>query len=415
MHSDVLVFHPGTQHSWQTALALQQLDRLTCFATSIFYDPDKWPYRAERYLPGPLARRAHAEFRRFSHPSLNPKLVRTTGFAEWLERAARRKGYRNLATRIDNFGNRQFARALEADIRSDRPFALWGYDNVSLAPFTAAKEVGRTCILDRTNGDLREYNQIMDGVFEEYPEFFLSKDYHIPADRLARNDREYALADVILTGSPFAASTVRKHVTDRAAAERVRVLNYCFDEKLFGAQPEPAERRRDEPLRFLFVGQAGVRKGIHLVLKVFERIPKSAATLKIVGDLQVPPAVFARYADRVTYVPTVARADIPALMANADVLLFPSYFEGSALSLIEGLASGMALIQSANAGCGVTPDTGLLLPELNEQALYDAVMTAIDDRQKVQGWRSKAQAEATNYSFARYRESIGRLLESLPD
>jgi glycosyltransferase involved in cell wall biosynthesis len=414
MSAPVAVFHPGTQHSWQTALALQQLGQLAFYATSIFYQPDRWPYRVERHAPARLRARLHAEFRRFSHPALDPSLVRTSGVAEWAERIAFRGGFRQLAKRIDGYGNRVFARTLEGEIRSARRFMLWGYDNSSLGPFTTAKGQGRTCILDRTNGDFREYNAIMDGVYDAYPEFFLSKDYHIPADRLAQNDREYALADVILTGSPFAAATVRKHVTDRSAADRVRVLNYCFDEKLFGAQPAPAERRRDEPLRFLFVGQAGVRKGIHLVLKVFERIPKSAATLKIVGDLQVPPAVFARYADRVTYVPTVARADVPALMTDADVLLFPSYFEGSALSLIEGLASGMALIQSANAGCGVTPKTGSLLPELTERALYDAVMTAIDDRQKVQSWRAHAQAEASNYSFARYRESIGVLLEELP-
>jgi hypothetical protein len=33
------VFHPGTQHSWQTALAFQEAGTLAWFATSIFYDP----------------------------------------------------------------------------------------------------------------------------------------------------------------------------------------------------------------------------------------------------------------------------------------------------------------------------------------------------------------------------------------
>jgi glycosyltransferase involved in cell wall biosynthesis len=415
MPTPVAVFHPGTQHSWQTALALQQLGRLAFYATSIFYQPERWPYRIERYAPAGLRAHLHAEFRRFAHPALDTALVETSGVSEWAERIAFRLGMRQLAKRIDGYGNLKFARGLEGAVRSDRPFVLWGYDNSSLGPFTAAKEIGRTCVLDRTNGDFREFNLIMDAVYEDYPEFFLNANYRVPTERLEQNDREYGLADVILTGSPFAAGTVRKHVTDRSAADRVRVLNYCFDERLFSSQPKPAERSRDEPLRFLFVGQAGVRKGIHLVLKVFELIPKSAATLTIVGDLQVPPAVFARFADRVTYIPTVARADVPALMADADVLLFPSYFEGSALSLIEGLASGMALIQSANAGCGVTAETGLMLPDLSEQALYDAVMSAIEDRHKVQYWRSNAQAEAGNYSFARYRAAIGQLLDELAD
>ena len=53
----IVVAHPGTQHSWQTAYALQQLGRLKFYATSIFYQPERWPYRIERYLPAPLKRR----------------------------------------------------------------------------------------------------------------------------------------------------------------------------------------------------------------------------------------------------------------------------------------------------------------------------------------------------------------------
>lgn len=411
--SAVAVFHPGTQHSWQTALALQQLGQLEFFATSIFYQPDRWPYRLERYMPGRVAARLHAEFRRFAHPALDASLVRTSGVSEWAERVAFRAGFRGLAKRIDRHGNRLFAQSLQKQVASPRPFALWGYDNSSRDVFRTARAQGRTVILDRTNGDWRAFNRTMSEVYDQYPEFFLTKDFRIPDARIAHNDEEYSLADVIVAGSPFAAATVRDNAADRAAAGRVRVLNYCYDELLFDALPPPTPRHRDEPLRFLFVGQAGVRKGIHLVLKVFQRLPKSAASLTIVGDLQVPPDVFAPFSDRVTYIPTVARADIPALMADADVLLFPSYFEGSALSLIEGLASGLALIQSPNAGCGVTPETGIMLPDLSEDALFEAVMTAIEDRHCVEGWRAAAPAEARNYSFAHYRQSIAGLISEL--
>ena len=41
------VFHPGTQHSWQTALAFQEAGMLGWYATSAFYDPARWPYRLE--------------------------------------------------------------------------------------------------------------------------------------------------------------------------------------------------------------------------------------------------------------------------------------------------------------------------------------------------------------------------------
>lgn len=408
--SDVAVFHPGVQHSWQTALALQQLGRLNVYATSIFYRPDRWPYRVERHLPGPLARRLHAEFRRFDGPPLDPALVETLGVAEWLERLARRTGWQRTAARLDKWGNERFGRRMVDVVARRRPAVVWGYNGSSHALFAHPASGGRLRILDRTIGDWRVYNALMDAIHDRYREFFPSPDYRVPAAYIARDDAEYEVADVILTGSQFAARTVATAARDPAVGGRVRVLNYCYDEALFAHMPPPQARARDRPVRFLLLGQANVRKGIHLVLECFARVPDSGATLTIVGDLQMPPATFARYADRVDYRPTVARADVPALLAQADVLLFPSYFEGAGLVLYEALAAGCALIQSANAARAVTPQTGILLPELSTDALLAAVMEMIDNRPRLAACRAAAQAEAQHYTFARYRESIAALL-----
>ncbi|MBO9602025.1 MAG: glycosyltransferase family 4 protein [Novosphingobium sp.] len=408
----VAVIHPGTQHSWQTAYALQQLGQLEYYATSIFYQPDRWPYRVERYLPASLGRKANAQFRRFSHAGLDPALVRTSGMLEWIERIARRKGLPDLARRLDEIGNARFGRGLAQQLLRDGAYALWCYDNSALDLFKVARTTGRMRILDRTIADWRAYNAIMRPVFEQYREFFPGSAYAIPDDWIERNQAEYELADVILTGCEFAARTVRDHA-GAAVASKVRVLNYCYDELLFANRAPPAPRQAKAPLRFLFVGQAGVRKGIHLALEAIARIPASAATLTIVGELQVPPEVFTRYADRVTHIPTVARSDMPGLMAEADVLLFPTYFEGAGIVLYEALASGMGLIQSAQADVAVTPETGILLPDLTGEALYEAMMTAIERRDLVDTWRASAPVAALAYSFDRYRDNIAAMLDEL--
>jgi glycosyltransferase involved in cell wall biosynthesis len=409
----VAVFHPGTQHSWQTALALQQLGRLVWYATSIFYQPDRFPYRLERYLPGVLARRLHAEFRRFSHPVVDPALVRTSGMAEWVERVAARAGFRELAMRIDRFGNDRFVAQIARDIASDAPFALWGYNGSSLTSFELARRYGRTCILDRTNGDFRAYNDAMALIQNRYGDWFLPMERSVSADEIARDDREYSIADTILAGSPFAAATIRERASDPAVAGKVRVLNYCFDEALFAGVPPPLLRDRKAPLRFLFLGLAIPRKGIHHVLEAILQIPASQAELTIVGDLKVPAKAFAPYADRVTYIPTVARADVPSMMAAHDVFLFPSYFEGAGITLYEALASGCGLIQSRNAALAATPETGIMLDRVDTETLLAAMVEAISDRDRVEGWRAAAQAEARNYSFAIYRRNISDLLDQL--
>ncbi len=408
----VAVVHPGTQHSWQTALALQELDRLAWYATSIFYQPDRWPYRLERWLPSAAGARLAHEFRRFAQPRLDPTLVRTVGLAEWAERLAARAGWRGLAQRIDRLGNRSFVRQIARDLGSPLPFAVWGYNGSALSTFELARELGRPRILDRTIGDYRTYNALMDEVAERYGEWFLPEDRRIAPEHIARDDREYALADRIAVGSAYAAETIRAHTPPDIAA-KLTVLPYCFDEALFGAMPAPVPIPASEPVRLLFVGQAHPRKGIHHLLEAIARIPPSAATLTIVGELRVPRAVFARHADRVHYLPSVPRADMPAIMARHHLLVFPSYFEGSALSLLEALAAGLAIVQTPAAGNGVNAACGLMLARPDTELLHTALLDAIGDRARLQEWRLAAQAEARRYSFARYRDNIVGLLAGM--
>ena len=410
---NVAVFHPGTQHSWQTALALQQLGRLEWYATSIFYQADRWPYKVERFLPGALSRRVSSEFRRFAHPGLDGRLVRTSGLTEWFERIAARCGQARMARWLDRFGNDRFVSAIERDLRSPDPFALWGYSGSSETSFALARTLGRACILDRTNGDFRVYNRMMAQIREKYGDWFLPTELQIPETNIQRDHREYELANRILVGSPFAADTLREATGDPAITAKVQVLNYCFDEALFRGLPAPAPARPDEPVRFLFLGLVIPRKGIQHVLEALARIPRSAAELTIVGSMKVPAKAFAPYADRVTYLPTVARADVPRIMAAHHVFLLPSYFEGAGITLYEALAAGNALIQSDRCTPAVTPETGILLDRVDTDSVYAAMMQAIEDRERLNAWRSAAQGRAQAFSFRHYRENIAALLDEM--
>ena len=92
---------------------------------------------------------------------------------------------------------------------SSRRFALWGYNGSSERAFAQARQVGRPCILDRTIGDYRVYNRIMAEVAEAYADWFVATERAEPQAQIGRDEREYALADRILVGSPFADRTLR--------------------------------------------------------------------------------------------------------------------------------------------------------------------------------------------------------------
>ncbi|MEO7915333.1 MAG: glycosyltransferase family 4 protein, partial [Novosphingobium sp.] len=219
--------------------------------------------------------------------------------------------------------------------------------------------------------------------------------------------------DKILVGCDFAAGTIRDAAADPAITAKLHVMNYCYDAALFGGAPLPEPVGQNRPVKFLFLGLAIPRKGIHHVLEAIARIPAAQAELTIVGDLKVPAKMFAPYASRVTHIPTVARADVPAIMRAHDVFLLPSYFEGAGITLYEALASGLALIQSRNCAPVVTAETGIMLDRIDTDSLLAAMLDAISDRDRLSQWRTAAPRHAENYSFARYRQGIAALLEEM--
>lgn len=77
-----------------------------------------------------------------------------------------------------------------------------------------------------------------------------------------------------------------------------------------------------------------------------------------------------------------ARADMPAVYAAAAIVCLPSYREGLPKVLLEGAASGRALIATDVPGCnGVVRngDTGILVPVRDAAALADALEKLASD------------------------------------
>lgn len=408
----ILLFHPGKQHSPQTALALQRIGRLRAYVTSIFHDPRRFPYLLER-IPGRIGRTLHREFSRFAHPEIDPQLVRTGGTLEWLERLALRAGAVNLSMRLDRLGNRHFAQRLKAEIGSSAPFALWGYNGSSVEAFRMAKHHGRFCILDRTIGDYRYFNRVMAAQAALYPQFFGLADRPVPQHQIAQDDEEYLLADRIVVGSDFCRQTLLDHSPVPGLSDKVVVLPYCANNHDFAASPASAEIGEDEPIRFLFAGRITPRKGIHLLLEAFSRLAPGAATLTLLGKMLIPQAAFAPHAARVRHIDSVAPHDVTAVMKQHHVLVLPSFFEGSAITLLEGLSSGLGIIQSPQAGRGATERTGIVLAENTVDNLHAALLRAVDNKDQVRSWRSHAFAESNLLSFDAYARNVQSLLGSI--
>jgi glycosyltransferase involved in cell wall biosynthesis len=219
-----------------------------------------------------------------------------------------------------------------------------------------------------------------------------------PEAALARADAEIAAAGFVLIPSPHV-----RHTFLQAGVPESRLLEVPFGVDTQRFRPSPTS---DHPFRALFVGSLGVRKGLPYLLEAWQSLGWRDAELEIVGR---PDATWRAVLDRAGQVPGVRvtsfTPDLREVYGRADVFVFPSIEEGSALVTYEALASGLPVIATLEAGSVVRDGVeGRLVPARDSGALATAMDTLrAADRSP---YRRAARARAEEFTWERYGDAL---------
>jgi len=193
-----------------------------------------------------------------------------------------------------------------------------------------------------------------------------------PAEAIAREKREWALADRIVAGSDF----VRQGLIDSGvSADMIVVVPYGVP-----LPPVRPTRRRSGPLKLLFAGKVGLRKGVHHLLTAIEEFDPAELQVNFAGDCELTDDIRQRFAGRARFLGRVPRAQMQALYAEADVFVLPSIVEGSATVTYEAMAQGLPVITTPNAGSLVEDGIhGHIVPAGEVAALANAIRAYLKD------------------------------------
>ena len=199
------------------------------------------------------------------------------------------------------------------------------------------------------------------------------------------------------------------------APGRITVLRYCVPD------PGPQAHRAGRDVHLLFLGRLGPRKGVPELLAALAdpAMPESGwhATLAGDGPVEAYRAEADRLgvSDRVRLTGWLCEADTAALRAQADVLVLPSHAEGFAMAVLEGLASGLAVVTTrVGAHDEVLEDgrTCLFVPPGNARRLAEALASLVGNsaRREALGAAGRALFLA-EFDIAGYRERLEALQE----
>ncbi|MFN0109774.1 MAG: glycosyltransferase family 4 protein [Blastocatellia bacterium] len=166
--------------------------------------------------------------------------------------------------------------------------------------------------------------------------------------------RSFARADHLCAVSNYVAETTRQllQLGDRA----IEILPNPVDVSRF--QPQPPELEKDGLI--LFAGTVCEKKGVRQLVQSMPQIVATApnAQLWIAGrDWHDPQTgesfieklrgmIPSEMTDRIVFKGMIEHAQLPEMMAQASVCVYPSHMEAMPLAWLEGLAMGKAVVAS---------------------------------------------------------------------
>lgn len=136
-----------------------------------------------------------------------------------------------------------------------------------------------------------------------------------------------------------------------------------------------------------FTGRLLKEKGLPSLLNVMDRINKKREDvyLFIAGDGDMEKEVYDRKNKHIIPVGRIDFEHIVTLLTESDIFCLPSFSEGFSTSILEAAACGCYILTTARGGAKellINDEYGCIIPNNQENILYDALVEVIDDPDK---------------------------------
>ncbi len=403
MKAAMLISHPtGNANAYQAALALEAAGLLREFWTCITWRPNRL---LRAVCPSSLSKFLN----RRTPPQPLHRKCRTAPFHEIVRHLA---GGFKLGSLVNGekapFGIDSVYRAFDARVarrvRAEKGIAsVYCYEDGALETFKAAKSLGLRCIYELPIGYWKVSAEIYRSETQREPEWAVTLTGASDSqEKRARKDAELALADQVIVASSFTRDTLQSadigdkpvHVVPYGAPE--------FHGSLTARKPGAA-------LRVLFAGSLGQRKGLSYLIRAVESLGP-AVELTLLGRKVVENcAALNRAVQTYRWIPSLPHEQVLDEIAQQDVLVLPSLFEGFGLVILEAMSRGVPVIATPHtAGRDLISDgiDGYLVPIASSTAIAEKLEEMIRDPERCLAMKHAARATAERYTWAAYRRSL---------
>jgi glycosyltransferase involved in cell wall biosynthesis len=407
----IAVFHPSVApFVQQVARAVHEAGWLDRFYTSLRYDPLSWKQRASFAAARLVGRDFRAKLKHRSITEVPPDLVTSFPWGELLRLAS---GPFDRSGRLTDFvwekTEEAFAKKVGRHLHAGLS-AVYGFEHSSLAAFTRARELGLQIFYDMPAPEPRFVHQLLDRELARFPE--LKTNYHqytsaFEEQRIAHRRAEWDLADLVVVASEF---TKQSFVSAGLDVSKVRVIPYGAPLPIARARLLARVDENGTPLRLVWAGTFGVRKGAHYLVEAWRKGNFGEhAVLDVYGTVSLPEQFLTPALKGVTFHGPVARSELLAAYQRSDALIFPTLCDGFGMVITEAWSQGLPVITTDRAGGSdlLRPnENGLIVPAADSKALREIIEYCVAQPLILRNMRDVALTTAVRWQWTDYRSAL---------
>ncbi|MDR1356805.1 MAG: glycosyltransferase family 4 protein [Tannerellaceae bacterium] len=253
---------------------------------------------------------------------------------------------------------------------------------------------------------------VHDLIFIRHPRYYNAADRIIYRLKLRHACRT---ADVIIATSECTKRDIVSFF--HIPPQKIKVV-YQGCHPMFG-ESVTEERRKDVackyslPQRFLLnVGTIEERKNLMIIVKAMTNIPEDVHLVAIGKSTRYRQQV-ERYAEKSGTAPrlhildNVTSDDLPAIYRMAEVFIYPSFFEGFGIPVVEALTSGLPVIAATGSCLEEAGGPGsIYVDPYDEAGLSEQLISLLDDKERMKRMAADGREYTKRFSGERIASDL---------
>lgn len=205
---------------------------------------------------------------------------------------------------------------------------------------------------------------------------------------IAREEREYQLADAIIVLSNFA---YESFIHQNIAKQKLKILLLGTQLNKFRPEQQVIEERcrrilHEPKLRILMVSNFSYQKGILDFVKIAELV-SSYCQVKFVGTITNEGRKIAQDSSlNIEFIKKQPQFELPRFYAWADIFIFTTIHDGYAMVLAQAQANSLPVLATTNCSSSdiiITGKTGWVLPIRSPESFAKHLQWCHENRQKL--------------------------------